>query len=167
MSEDAPVRLDLRTEAAIAGFHRSLKRRLAGGIQRTAKTSHRAGLRILVTGGRSFDDVSLVLRVIAQLPETATVVHGAARGADILCAAAAANRGLRVEAHRADWRRFSKGAGPERNQRMLNTGIHLVLAFPGAAGTGDCVRRARKAGIPVVQIEKLKLGEHVVPEALR
>ena len=35
---------------------------------------------------------------------------------------------------------------------MLDTGIDLVIAFPGGTGTADMVRRARKAGVEVREI---------------
>jgi len=54
----------------------------------------------------------------------------------------------------ADWDTHGKAAGPIRNQSMLdqNPGIELVIAFPGGKGTADMVARARKKGIPVVEI---------------
>jgi hypothetical protein len=168
MSEDAtPPVLDGRTEEAIAKFHRGLAGRLKGVLPRKAAAYTRSGLRVLVTGGRSFDDFEMVRAAIEKLPLGTLVIHGGARGADTLAAGAASNRGLKTLAYRADWRR-GKRAGPERNQRMLDDGQpHFVLAFPGAAGTGDCVTRARRAGIPVVEVAKLPLGAHVVPEGLR
>lgn len=57
-----------------------------------------------------------------------------------------------VESYPADWRR-GKGAGPERNARMLAEGWpDLVVAFPGGRGTADMVRRAKAAGVRVVEV---------------
>lgn len=41
---------------------------------------------------------------------------------------------------------------PKRNQRMVNMGADLCLAFigPGSRGSVDCMTRARIAGIPVL-----------------
>ena len=40
-----------------------------------------------------------------------------------------------------------------RNQRMLDEGKpDLVVAFPGGRDTADMVRRARSAGVEVVEI---------------
>jgi len=55
----------------------------------------------------------------------------------------------------ADWTRFGRAAGPLRNQRMVDVLAdvphRLVMAYPvgSSAGTMDCVRRAKAAGIPV------------------
>jgi hypothetical protein len=49
----------------------------------------------------------------------------------------------------ANWSRFGKMAGPERNQRIISASECLV-AFPGGRGTADCVRRAEAKGIAVI-----------------
>lgn len=60
---------------------------------------------------------------------------------------------------RADWKLHGEGAGPRRNQRMLNEGQpELVLAFVNkplaeSRGTADMVRRAKAAGISTYVIE--------------
>ena len=63
----------------------------------------------------------------------------------------------------ADWSSHGKAAGPMRNQRMLTEEhrleepIDLCVAFSHdlavTRGTGDMVRRARAAGIPVHLID--------------
>jgi hypothetical protein len=53
----------------------------------------------------------------------------------------------------ADWDGLGRKAGPIRNQRMLDEGKpDLVIAFPGGRGTADMVRRAREAGVEVVEL---------------
>jgi hypothetical protein len=43
-----------------------------------------------------------------------------------------------------------------RNQQMLDEGRPtLVVAFPGGRGTADMMRRARVAGIEVIEISKV------------
>jgi len=116
-------------------------------------TAHGPGaVRVLVTGGRDYRDAKAVADALdtvrARYP-TATIVHGAARGADRLADSCARALGLRVEAYPADWTRFGRAAGIIRNQRMLASGVDLVLAFPGGIGTADMVRRAQKAGVAV------------------
>lgn len=113
-------------------------------------------MRILITGSREWHDYTAVeydLRHVAAglLPETVTVVHGAARGADTLAAMAAKHLGCAVEEHPADWDAHGKAAGHLRNQVMVDLGADVCLAFPtpSSRGTWDCVRRAERAGIPV------------------
>lgn len=111
--------------------------------------------RILVTGGRNYANVRLLTRTLDDLAQhraIAVIIHGNAPGADSLAAEWARLAHVPVEAYPADWRR-GKGAGPERNARMLAEGKpDLVVAFPGGRGTADMVRRARAAGVRVVEV---------------
>jgi hypothetical protein len=61
---------------------------------------------------------------------------------------------------RADWSQHGNGAGPRRNTDMLK-GLHkygpvepaeAVLAERGGIGTADMVRKARAAGLPVLDL---------------
>lgn len=103
-----------------------------------------------------------------------TVVHGAARGADTLAGRIAAAWGMRVDPHpvtsedwdtcaseckpghrktRPDGSTYCPSAGNRRNQRMVDLGADICLGFPahtGWSGTRDCMTRAEKAGIRVV-----------------
>lgn len=121
----------------------------------------------LICGGRKYGETKDELvrfmsvmhgqlhAVTDEESEKVRVIHGGASGADAL-AAGWATMVLgqdRVEAYPADWILHGRSAGPIRNQRMIDEGKpDLVIAFPGGAGTADMVRRARKAGIKVVEI---------------
>ena len=114
-------------------------------------------MRVLVCGGRSFTDMDKVSRVLADADaqeEITLLIHGNARGADALAASwAIRNRILTLE-YPADWATHAKSAGPIRNQRMLGASRpDLVIAFPGGRGTADMVKRARKAGIRVLEVK--------------
>lgn len=109
-------------------------------------------MRVAVTGGRDFDDDKAVHRALSRLPRHAVLVHGGARGADRKAAEWWAGRGRPVEEHKADWQRHGRGAGHIRNQRMVDSGIDMLVAFPGGRGTADMTRRAIKAGVPVVRV---------------
>lgn len=108
--------------------------------------------RVLVCGGRDFDDGDLVFSVLDEI-RPAVVIEGAASGADHHAHNWAINRGRLNETYAANWRLHGKGAGPLRNQRMIDEGKpDLVVAFPGGRGTADMVRRAKAAGIPVREV---------------
>ena len=108
-------------------------------------------MRIGVTGGRDYMKVNVVREAItAYVPKTATLVHGAARGADTLCFQIAKRLGIQCEAHPAHWEAHGKAAGPIRNQEMVDSGLDLLLAFPGGSGTADMVRRAKLKNVKVV-----------------
>jgi hypothetical protein len=112
-------------------------------------------LRIIYCGGRDYDDRWTVRTYVDAFKLGAIiVVHGGARGADALVDEAARAKGHPVEVFPADWKRHGKGAGPIRNQAMLDAGADFVVAFPGGRGTADMVRRAREAGVPVIETDR-------------
>jgi hypothetical protein len=116
-------------------------------------------MRIIVTGGRDFDDGAAVFaaldRIHAQSAIT-EVVHGGAKGADTLAAEWAAANSVAQEVYKPDWARYGRGAGPARNRDMAAAGADLVVAFPGGRGTADMCKQAERAGIKVVK----PLDEH-------
>jgi hypothetical protein len=85
--------------------------------------------------------------------EECTLIHGNARGADTMAAEIATALKMNVETYPARWDIYGRGAGPIRNQEMVDSGAGICLAFlvPGSIGTADCVKRAEKAGIPVMK----------------
>jgi hypothetical protein len=88
-------------------------------------------------------------------PRDVTIIHGKAKGADSIADEWAAVNWLSVEEYEADWATHGKAAGPIRNQQMLDEGKpDMVVAFSGRTGTADMVRRARKAGISVVEVKE-------------
>jgi hypothetical protein len=118
--------------------------------------------RILVCGGRNYADASLLNatldNIVANIRATASgqsvrLIHGAARGADSLAAAWASSRGLAATAYPAKWDIHGRSAGFVRNKQMLDEGQpHLVVAFPGGAGTAMMIRIARSAGVTVKEV---------------
>ena len=113
-------------------------------------------MRVLVCGGRNYSDRDRVNAVLDKLNADAgvdVVIHGAARGADDMADRWAFSCGIDVEMYPADWENQGSFAGPMRNTRMLNEGKpDLVIAFPGGRGTADMVKKARRAGVQVVEI---------------
>lgn len=114
-------------------------------------------MKVLVCGGRDYNDshrAFLLLNVIHRRTPISLVIEGGARGADRLGREWALLRALPVMTFNAKWREHGKAAGAIRNADMLTYGKpDLVVAFPGGIGTADMVRRAEKAGVPVVQAD--------------
>jgi hypothetical protein len=134
-------------------------------------------LRILVTGSRDWTDVRAVEQAInRQLPlamvlpgaVVATVIHGdCPTGADKIAKDYAEQHPyLKQDPHPAKWKEHGKGAGPKRNQEMVELGADVCIAFVlpckkegcrikavhDSHGTADCIKRAKKAGIKVVEV---------------
>ncbi len=110
---------------------------------------------VLVCGGREFCFRRVVYASLDGLiPRPTEIIHGGAWGADQLADDWAAFREVPRRTFLADWETHGKKAGPMRNQRMLDEGRpNLVIAFPGARGTADMVRRAKEARIPVIEVQ--------------
>ena len=114
-------------------------------------------LRLLVCGGRDFDDVALMTKTLKPLePIIAVVIHGGAKGADALAGEWAKLRDIAVACFEADWDAHGLAAGPRRNTAMLNQGNpNWVIAFPGGKGTANMISQACVAGIPVLSVRRL------------
>jgi hypothetical protein len=114
-----------------------------------------ANYRVLVCGGRDFDDHDLMFRVLNGIlsdrwGEGLTIIHGGARGADRLAGSWAEYKGVDVEVYLADWNKHGKQAGYIRNSQMLEEGQpDLVVAFEGGRGTAMMVELAHDEGVPV------------------
>ena len=112
-------------------------------------------MRVLVTGGRDFEDRALLVEALDRLHQergVTTLIHGAAEGADALAGEWARARGVEELACPADWRRYRRAAGPIRNQQILvEQKPDLVVAFPGGIGTDHMIAIAEKAGVEVLR----------------
>ena len=110
-------------------------------------------MRIVVTGGRDFQDSGQVARALSAVHRKhgiTLLIQGGADGADRLCAEWGWDNGIPVGTYNADWRTHGKAAGPMRNQRMIDDGKpDAAVAFKGGRGTADMVGRIRAAAIPV------------------
>lgn len=116
-------------------------------------------IRVLVCGGREYNDATAVYSVLDTLsPQIETIVCGGAAGADTLALQWVEQREMRCEVYLADWRKYGKAAGAIRNKQMLEQGKpDLVIAFPGGKGTANMIRQAKKAGVRVQEItDKIK-----------
>lgn len=113
-------------------------------------------MRLLVTGGRDFDDYDMVSRVLARyvkhvgLPTNLLVIHGNARGLDALAEAWCADHGVPCVGMPAPWPALKRAAGGVRNSWMLKwlepTHCHV---FPGGTGTADMKKKAVAAKLVV------------------
>lgn len=137
-------------------------------------------MRVLITGSRTWRDARRIRDALNWITRNHrgphTLVHGAARGADTIAARHARRLGWMVEGHevtRADWdapctpdckighRRpradgttYCPQAGNRRNQRMVDLGADLVLAYirNNSRGATNCADAADAAGLDVRRV---------------
>lgn len=112
-------------------------------------------MRILVCGGRDYADYLRLEDILCQYVHIGvdTIISGMARGADTLATDWCNLVNCEFETYPALWNLYGNRAGVIRNQQMLDTGIDLVIAFPGGVGTKDMIKRAKKAGVKVLKID--------------
>ncbi len=113
--------------------------------------------RVLITGDRNWTDQQAINTFIDSLGSDTIIIHGVCpTGADKMANDYAASKGMIIDAYPADWKRYRRGAGPVRNQQMLDEGKpDLVVFFHNdlgqSKGTADMVRRAVKAHIKILE----------------
>lgn len=117
-------------------------------------------MRILVCGGRDFEDVQFVVDKLSEMfdnqfgDKVSCVIHGGAKGVDSHADSFAYSCKVPVEEYPANWNKHGKSAGYIRNKQMLEEGKpDLVIAFPGGKGTANMVKLAREAGVEVKEIK--------------
>lgn len=116
--------------------------------------------RVIVTGSRFWSDTKTLYGALTEEWKEHgdfILIHGnCPTGADRLAnewamwSVMSPNFNIHIEKFSADWSQGKK-AGPVRNQKMVDTGADICLAFPtdSSRGTLDCIRCARVANIPV------------------
>lgn len=113
-------------------------------------------MRIIVCGGRDFTDRAAVFAALDRLHgrrEVTLLIHGAARGADLLAEAWAKEREVNYLGVPAKRAKSGKSAGPVRNAVMANLKpqADMLVAFPGGSGAANMIESAETMGIKVWQ----------------
>lgn len=107
---------------------------------------------VLICGSRGWQDRAPIEALLDELGTDVRIIHGGARGADLLAGAVALERGIDVISVEADWHRHGRAAGPIRNQSMLDlhhpVAVYAFRCIGKSNGTDDMCARARRAGIP-------------------
>ena len=113
----------------------------------------------LVTGSRkhTLGLMNAVNAALTRAQPTFLILGDCPTGADAYAEAWAKANDVAFYQHIAKWRELGKRAGPARNSQMVKMAERYqarVLAFPRgrAAGTSDCVRKARDAGLFVEEL---------------
>jgi hypothetical protein len=114
--------------------------------------------RVIIAGSRKYDDYealrgkcdTILSKKLADPNIQIVIVSGGATGADSLGERYAAERGLQIERHPADWDKYGKSAGPRRNAEMAAVADALI-AFPKQGepnkGTLNMIETAKAKGL--------------------
>jgi len=112
-----------------------------------------SGLRIIIAGGRDFNDYALMKKELDFLfskdpPEA--ILSGGAAGANRMGEVWAKNNSIPLEMHYADWTAHGKAAGYIRNRLMASKANGLVAFWDGQSrGTKNMIEEAEKRGLAV------------------
>jgi len=114
-------------------------------------------IRVGVTGGRKYQDAGVVAEMLSfasSMKEHVTIVVGCANGLDRLVRDWCKKNDVMFEEFVADWTNLGKAAGPMRNKAMLDSGMEILIAFPGGTGTAHMTGICRKAGVQVIEVSE-------------
>lgn len=116
-------------------------------------------LRVIVCGGRDFNDKAMLSRVLWYVHERrgiAEVIHGGQRGAEQMANQWAFQMDIKRIEVRAEWSRHgSTKALVIRNRQMFALQPRGVIAFPGDRNSEAVVQSAREFHVPVLDAEAL------------
>jgi hypothetical protein len=116
-----------------------------------------SGPRVALTGGLDYNDHRLIWtkldQVHAKHPDMVLLHGGSPKGAELIAAKWADNRGVRQVAFKPDWTKHGKAAPFKRNDAMLDVLPVGVLVFPGTGIQENLGDKARKLGIPVMKFD--------------
>ncbi len=92
--------------------------------------------------------------VLSQL-DIDEMAQGGAKGADFWSKKWAEDHTIPCATFKADWKQYRRAAGAIRNAEMLKEfDPDAVVALPGGNGTADMVKKARRAGVPVLLVDQ-------------
>ncbi len=109
--------------------------------------------RVVVAGCRDYSNYeeasAFIDACLQELKEEyeIIIVSGGAVGADALGERYAAENGLKLERHPADWKTYGRSAGPIRNRQMAELCDYAVCFWDGESrGTKSMIDSAKKCG---------------------
>lgn len=105
-------------------------------------------MRVIIAGGRDFDDYKLLKEVCDEFLKdfnVTEIVSGKSLGADTLGEKYAKERNIPIKEFPANWIKFKKGAGHIRNGEMAEYGDCLIAFYDGkSTGTKNMLEQAYK-----------------------
>lgn len=105
-------------------------------------------MKVIVAGGRDFNDFDVVANAIVESKFIITeIVSGCAAGVDTLGEIYAAENDIPVKKFPADWKKNGRSAGPIRNGQMAEYADALVAVWDGVSrGTKNMIDQATARG---------------------
>lgn len=133
------------------------------------KSSNRNAYKVIVAGGRDFDDYEYMSAKLNELfwlsdifdEYPIKIISGMAKGADTLAIRYADEYELTKILFPANWKSHPRMAGILRNEDMLSIATHLVAFWDGMShGTKHMIEIAREKRIPVWVFQYKKTNKY-------
>ena len=111
--------------------------------------------RLIIAGGREFEDYALLSQSVDQYiseldDQDIEIVCGCASGADALGARYGMSKGYKINYYKPEWETYGRAAGPIRNEKMAQNADSLIAFWNGSsAGTKNMISLARQYGLKV------------------
>lgn len=110
--------------------------------------------RVIIAGGRDFSDYDMLVKtmdmVLQNITDEIQVVCGMASGADTLGERYAKERGYKIAYFPADWKKYGRAAGFNRNSQMADNADALVAFWDGKSkGAKHMIDIAVRRGLRV------------------
>ena len=115
--------------------------------------------RLVVAGCRDFNDYSVASVEIEKHIKkcdancSVIIVSGCSEGADKLGERYATEHHLNIERYPAEWEKYGRAAGPQRNKKMAQVADGVLVFWDGKSrGTKNMIESAKRANKPYTVI---------------
>lgn len=119
--------------------------------------------RVIIAGGRNFSNVMLfrntIRKYLLDIKDEIEIISGGCSGADTMGEWFAEDNNLKLTVFEADWDKYSRAAGPIRNEKMAKYAAEsdrgILIAFPigKSPGTRNMIKLANQYGLEVYVAE--------------
>ena len=119
-------------------------------------------LKVIIAGGRTFDDYALLKKKCDEIlknKKDVEIVSGGARGADTMGERYAKENGFPIKLFPADWDTHGRAAGMLRNADMASYSDALIaFVWEESNGTRQMISLARKKGLNyrIIDVNKIR-----------
>lgn len=115
-------------------------------------------LKVVIAGSRSITNYNILLNAISNaiehnffpMVDTIEIISGGAKGVDYLAEIYARNLGYKFTKFKANWNKYQKRAGLERNIEMADAGDVLIAIWDGkSTGTQHMIEQMKIRNKPI------------------
>lgn len=117
-------------------------------------------IKLIIAGGRNFNNYDYLKKEASDFiteiktNQSIQIVSGGAKGVDALGELFAKEQGFEVVVFPANWSKYGRSAGPQRNAEMAEYATHLLSFWDGKSkGTKSMIALAKKKNLIVKVVD--------------